>query len=525
MADHSPADAPGSEWMSIADARRALDSRQVSARELAQAHLDRIADRDGSLHCFIEVTADLALAQADAADRRLTAGDATALTGIPVALKDVLVTTDAPTTAASKILRGYRSPYDATVVSRLRSDGAVFMGKANTDEFAMGSSTEFSAWGTTRNPWDLTRVPGGSSGGPCAAVAADLAIAALGSDTGGSIRQPAGFCGIVGLKPTYGRVSRYGLIAFASSLDQIGPFTRSVEDAAIVFDHIAGHDRMDATSAPVDAPNAQVAVASATDLRGVRVGVAREYAVEGMEPGVTAAIDTAIRQLEQLGAEIVEVSLPHTEYALATYYITAPSEASANLSRFDGVRFGYHSEGATLRDTYEKTRGEGFGPEVKRRVMLGTFALSSGYYDAYYVKAQKVRTLVRADFDAAFEQVDVIACPTSPTVAFGVGSRTDDPYQMYLADVFTIPANMAGIPGVSIPGGFSEGMPVGLQLLGRAFDEANLLRIARVYEREAGWATRHATFTNLPEPDASGRRPSLDGQGPWREPSTVAAGS
>ncbi len=508
-------------WLSAAEAGDLLDQRQVSSRELTQAHLDRIADLDGALHSYIEVTTDVALRLADAADARIAAGDANALTGIPVALKDVLVTTDAPTTAASKILRGYHSPYDATVVRKLREAGSVFLGKANTDEFAMGSSTEFSAWGTTRNPWDLTKVPGGSSGGPSAAVAAGLATMSLGSDTGGSIRQPAGFCGIVGLKPTYGRVSRYGLIAFASSLDQIGPFTRTVEDAAIMLDAIAGQDPKDATSAPVAPPDATAAVAGATDLRGVRVGVAREYSVDGMERGVSDAVDAAIAQLAALGAEIVEISLPHTEYALATYYITAPSEASANLARYDGVRFGYHADGATLRETYEKTRGEGFGPEVKRRIMLGTYALSSGYYDAYYVKAQKVRTLVKADFDAAFEQVDVIACPTSPTVAFGVGDRLNDPYQMYLADVFTIPANMAGIPGVSLPCGFSDGLPVSLQLLGRAFDEANVLRIAHTYEQAAGWFRERPSFRNLTEADDTGNRASLDGLGPWREPVAV----
>ncbi|HEV2528385.1 MAG TPA: Asp-tRNA(Asn)/Glu-tRNA(Gln) amidotransferase subunit GatA [Thermomicrobiales bacterium] len=518
MASPAHPDATDPTWLSAATARQLLDARQVSSRELTQAHLDRIADLDGAVRAYIEVTAESALAQADAADARIAAGEVAPLTGIPVALKDVLVTTDAPTTAASRILRGYRSPYDATVVRKLREAGAPFLGKTNTDEFAMGSSTEFSAWGTTRNPWDLTTVPGGSSGGPSAAVAAGIATLSLGSDTGGSIRQPAGFCGIVGLKPTYGRVSRYGLIAFASSLDQIGPFTRTVEDAAIMLDAIAGQDPMDATSAPVDPPRAAEAVAGATDLRGIRVGVAKEYAIDGMDPGVSAAVDAAIEQLRALGAEIVEVSLPHTEYALATYYITAPSEASANLSRFDGVRFGYRAEGRTLRETYDRTRGEGFGPEVKRRIMLGTYALSSGYYDAYYVKAQKVRTLVKADFDAAFEQCDVIACPTSPTVAFGVGSRTDDPFQMYLADVFTIPANMAGIPGVSVPCGFSADLPVSLQLLGRAFDEGNLLRIARTYEQAAGWVDQRPAFRNLPDAGEDGTRPSLDGLGAWREP-------
>ncbi|MDP9473568.1 MAG: Asp-tRNA(Asn)/Glu-tRNA(Gln) amidotransferase subunit GatA, partial [Chloroflexota bacterium] len=447
--------------LSAAEVRHHLDARAFSAVELIEAHLARIAALDGTLHCYIEVMADVARNQAQMADERIARGEAAPLTGIPVALKDVLCTVDAPTTAGSQILRGYRSPYDATVVARLRDAGAVFLGKANTDEFAMGSSTEHSSFFTTHNPWDPSRVPGGSSGGPSAAVAAGEATLGLGSDTGGSIRQPAGFCGVVGLKPTYGRVSRYGLIAFASSLDQIGPFTRTVEDAAILLSAIAGHDSCDATSAPVPVPDYRAALRE--DLRGIRIGVAEEYAVEGMESGVQLAFDAALRRLQDLGAELVPVSLPHTKYALPTYYITAPAEASANLARFDGVRFGLSVEAPTLRETYERTRGEGFGPEVKRRIMLGTYALSSGYYDAYYVKAQKVRTLLKRDFDEAFERVDAIVAPTSPTVAFLIGARTDDPYQMYLADIFTIPANMAGIPGISVPCGFADGLPVGLQ--------------------------------------------------------------
>jgi aspartyl-tRNA(Asn)/glutamyl-tRNA(Gln) amidotransferase subunit A len=400
-------------------------------------------------------------------------------------LKDILVTTDAPTTAASHILKDYVSPYDGTVVSRLRSQGAVFLGKTNTDEFAMGSSTENSAFGPTFNPWDLSKVPGGSSGGSAASVAAREAVISLGSDTGGSIRQPAGFCGVVGLKPTYGRVSRYGLIAFASSLDQIGPFARTVEDAAIMLNAIAGHDPLDSTSVSGAVPDFRAGLR--TDLKGVRVGIAREYTVGGMESGVSESVGASIKQLEALGAELVDISLPHTEYALATYYITAPAEASANLSRFDGVKYGLRIDQSSLQETYRETRGQGFGPEVKRRIMLGTYALSSGYYDAYYVKAQKVRTLIKQDFDEAFKEVDVIAGPTSPTVAFGLGSRTDDPYQMYLADVFTIPANMAGIPGVAVPCGFSDGLPVSLQFLGKPFDEQTLLGVAHAYEQEAGW--------------------------------------
>jgi aspartyl-tRNA(Asn)/glutamyl-tRNA(Gln) amidotransferase subunit A len=469
-------------------ARAGLDAGEFSAVDLTQAYLDRIDAVDGRVHAYLHVMRDVALAQATAADARIATGDIVALTGIPIALKDILVTTDAPTTAASKILDGYVSPYDATVVARLREQGAVFLGKTNTDEFALGSSTENSAFGPSFNPWNLERVPGGSSGGSAASVAAREAVISLGSDTGGSIRQPAGFCGVFGLKPTYGRVSRFGLIAFASSLDQIGPFARSVEDAALMLNAIAGKDPNDSTSVTGDVPDFRARLRA--DLKGVRIGIAREYSVSGMEAGVSEAVKASIAQLEALGAELVEISLPHTEYALATYYITAPAEASANLSRFDGVKYGLRQDRPTLQETYRATRAEGFGPEVKRRIMLGTYALSSGYYDAYYVKAQKVRTLIKQDFEAAFEQVDVIAGPTSPTVAFGVGSRTNDPFQMYLADVFTIPANMAGIPGVALPCGFSEGLPVSLQLLGKPFAEQSLLGIAHAYEQATDWHTR-----------------------------------
>jgi aspartyl-tRNA(Asn)/glutamyl-tRNA(Gln) amidotransferase subunit A len=476
--------------LTAAEARAALDRKEISAVELTQAHLDRIDAVDADVHAFITVMDDIALDQAAQADARIAAGDVDDLTGIPIGLKDIFVTTDAPTTAASRILEGYVSPYDGTVVKRLREQGAIFLGKTNTDEFAMGSSTENSCFGPTRNPWDLSRVPGGSSGGSSAAVAAHETILALGSDTGGSIRQPAGFCGVVGLKPTYGRVSRYGLIAFASSLDQIGPFARTVEDAAIMLSAIAGHDPLDSTSVPLPVPDYRAALR--TDLRGLRVGVAREYSVDGMEAGVDIAVKAAISELQALGAEIVDVFLPHTEYALATYYITAPAEASANLSRFDGVKYGLRIEEGTLQDMYRATRGQGFGPEVKRRIMLGTYALSSGYYDAYYVKAQKVRTLIKQDFDDAFENVDVIVGPTSPTVAFPIGSRIDDPYQMYLSDIFTIPANMAGIPGIALPCGFSENLPVSFQILGKPFDERTVLSVAHAYERAAGWYTQTA---------------------------------
>lgn len=478
--------------LTAAESRRLLDNREISSAELTNAYFARITTVDDDVNAYLHLMTDVALCQAAEADRRIANGDIAELTGIPVALKDILATTDAPTTAASKILKGYVSPYDATVVSLLRDQGAVFLGKTNTDEFAMGSSTENSAYGATKNPWDLTRVPGGSSGGSAAAVAAREASISLGSDTGGSIRQPAGFCGIVGLKPTYGRVSRFGLLPFASSLDQIGPFSRTVEDSALMLRAISGQDRMDSTSVPEPVPD--YVGAFPDNLKGVRIGVAEEYSVDGMEPGVDEAVKTAIAQLETLGAELIPVSLPHTKYALATYYITAPAEASANLSRYDGVKYGVRVEGDDLIDTYMKTRGQGFGPEVKRRIMLGTYALSSGYYDAYYVKAQKVRTLIKQDFDTAFEKVDAIVAPTSPTVAFELDSRMDDPYAMYLADVFTIPANMAGIPGISVPCGLSDGMPVGLQLLGKAFDETTLLGIAHAYEQNAGFYHQHANL-------------------------------
>lgn len=481
--------------LTLVQARRGLDARDISATELALHYLDRIDQLDPTIGAYLHVMREVALAQADLADRRIANGDALPMTGIPVALKDVLCTHDAPTTAASRILEGFRPPYDATVVRRLREAGAVFLGKANTDEFAMGSSNENSAYKVVRNPWNLNHVPGGSSGGPAAAVAAGLALVSLGSDTGGSIRQPAGFCGVVGLKPTYGRVSRLGLLAFASSLDQIGPFARTVEDAAILLQAIAGHDPLDSTSSPTPVPDYQAALTG--DIRGMKIGIAREYSVDGMESGVSAAVEIAIDRLKSLGADIMTVGLPHTQYALPTYYITAPAEASANLARYDGVRYGVAKDAPTLLETYSRTRGEGFGPEVKRRIMLGTYALSSGYYDAYYVKAQKVRTLIKQDFDEAWAKVDAIVAPTSPTVAFPLGARTDDPYQMYLADVFTIPANMAGIPGIAVPCGFSQGLPVSLQVLGPAFGEGTILRIADAYERSERWVeARPEAFAN-----------------------------
>lgn len=475
--------------LSITEARTLLDRRELSAVELTQAHLDRIASVEDRIHAFLHLMTDVAHAQAAAADRRIASGDVAWLTGIPLALKDVLVTTDAPTTAGSKILAGYRSPFDATIVERLRRQGSVFVGKTNTDEFAMGSSTENSAYGPTHNPWgDLDRVPGGSSGGSAAAVAAREAMGAFGSDTGGSIRQPAGFCGVVGMKPTYGRVSRYGLIAFASSLDQIGPFARSVEDAAILLSAIAGHDPRDSTSMTDSVPDYHAALTG--DVRGLTLGVPAEYFIEGMDPDVEAAVRAAISQLEAMGARIVPVSLPHTKYALSTYYIIAPAECSANLARFDGVKYGFSHHAGDLRDSYEMTRGEGFGPEVKRRIMLGTYALSSGYYDAYYIKAQQVRTLVKRDFDEAFTQVDAIITATSPTVAFKLGEKVDDPLAMYLNDVLTIPANMAGIPGISLTCGFKGDLPIALQILGPVLGEEVVLRVADAYERATPWHSR-----------------------------------
>lgn len=476
--------------LGIGAARRLLDAREISASDLTEAHLSWIDQVDEQVKAFITPMHEQARNMATEADRKIANGEAGPMTGVPVALKDILVTVDAPTTAASKILEGYLSPYDATVVSKLREAGAVFVGKTNTDEFAMGSSTENSAFFTTRNPWDLDRVPGGSSGGSSAAVAAQEAVVSLGSDTGGSIRQPAGFCGIVGLKPTYGRVSRFGIMAFASSLDQIGPFTRSVEDAAITLGVLAGHDKRDATSVPVDVPDYTAGLTG--DITGLKIGVVDEFtATEGMEPGVREACEAAYAMYEQLGAELVRVQLPHAKYALPTYYITAPAEASANLARFDGVKYGLSVPGDDLLDTYFRTRGEGFGLEVKRRIMLGTYALASGYYDAYYIKAQKVRTLIKRDFDRAFEKgVDVIVAPTSPTVAFPIGARIDDPLQMYLADIFTVPANMAGLPGIAIPCGFSDGLPVSLQVMGPAFGEEKMLQVAHAYEQATEWHKR-----------------------------------
>jgi aspartyl-tRNA(Asn)/glutamyl-tRNA(Gln) amidotransferase subunit A len=458
-------------------------------------YLARIDALDPQVRAFLTVTREDALRRAADADARFRAGTARGpLDGVPIALKDVLCTRGIRSTCGSKILDRFVPPYDATVVARLYDAGAILLGKLNMDEFAMGSSTEHSAYFTTRNPWDLARVPGGSSGGASAAVAADMAALTLGTDTGGSIRQPAAFSGILGMKPTYGRVSRYGLIAFASSLDQIGPLAKDAEDAALMLQTIAGADPMDSTSVDVPVPDYSVSLRSGID--GLRLGVPAEYFIEGMDPEVERAVRDAIATLEKLGARTEPVSLPHTEYGLAAYYVIAPAEASSNLARYDGVKYGLRVPGARdLIDMYSKTRAAGFGTEVKRRVMLGTYALSAGYYDAYYGQAQKVRTLVRRDFQQAFERVDLIVAPTTPGVAFKMGEK-EDPIQMYLNDIFTIPVNLAGLPGVSIPGGFTQtGLPIGLQLIGRAFDEALLLRAAHAYQQVTTWHQRKPPLT------------------------------
>src|SRR5215470_919735 len=465
-------------------------TKAATPTQAAREYLDRIAALDPKVKAYLTVTGETALARAAAADARFQAGAPLGpLDGVPLALKDVLCTRGVRTTCGSKILEKFVPPYDATVVARLNRAGAVVLGKLNMDEFAMGSSTENSGFFTTRNPWDLSRVPGGSSGGAAAAVAADLAAASLGTDTGGSIRQPAAFCGNVGLKPTYGRVSRYGLVAFASSLDQIGPFGKDVRDAALMLQAIAGHDPMDSTSVNVPVPD--YAAELERGVSGLRVGIPAEYFIEGLDPEVEATVRAAIETLQSLGAKTQSVSLPHTEYGLAAYYVIAPAEASSNLARYDGVKYGLREPGARdLIDMYSRTRGAGFGAEVKRRVMLGTYALSAGYYDAYYGQAQKVRTLVLRDFQQAFERVDVIVAPTTPGVAFKMGER-EDPLQMYLNDIFTIPVNLAGLPGLSMPAGFTRtGLPIGLQIIGQAFAEETILRVAKAYEGATSWRER-----------------------------------
>lgn len=468
----------------VADLQAKLRARELSPVEALEALEARIAAVDPQVQAYLYRDLETARAEAERADVNLPLG------GVPIGIKDVINVTGQPCTAASQILAPYRAPYDATVIRNLRAAGAVPFGRLNLDEFAMGSSTENSSFHPTRNPWDLSRIPGGSSGGSAAAVAAREAFATLGSDTGGSIRQPAALCGCVGLKPTYGRVSRYGLIAFASSLDQIGPFTRTTRDAGLLLNAIAGRDPQDSTS--LDEPVADATALLGRDLKGIRLGIPKEYFVDGMDPQVRTAVETAIKQCESLGAELVEVSLPHTEFAVGVYYIIATAEASANLARFDGVRYGHRADAPKdLLDHYKRTREEGFGSEVKRRIILGTYVLSSGYYDAYYLRAQKVRTLIRQDFTNAFAQCDALICPTSPDLAFKLGERTDDPLRMYLADIFTIAANLAGICGLSVPCGFGEAdgkkLPIGLQFLGKPFDEARLLQIAHAYEQSTEW--------------------------------------
>jgi aspartyl-tRNA(Asn)/glutamyl-tRNA(Gln) amidotransferase subunit A len=479
--------------MSISRLAPRLARREVSPVEVTAQLLQRIRERDGELHAYLLLDEAGAMAQAREAEARLGRGEGSPLTGIPLALKDVMVTRGLRTTCASKILENFVPICDATVVARLRRAGAIFLGKTNMDEFAMGSSTENSAFGPTRNPWNREYVPGGSSGGSAAAVAADLCLASLGSDTGGSIRQPACLCGVVGLKPTYGRVSRYGLVAYASSLDQIGPITKEVKDAALLMAVIAGHDPQDSTSVPQALPD--YAAALGQDLQGLKIGVPREYFGPGLDPEVEVAIRSALGTMGGLGAEILEVSLPHTEYAVAAYYLVAVAEASSNLARYDGVKYGFRAEGRNLMETYLNTRTEGFGAEVRRRIMLGTYILSAGYYDAYYKKGTQARALIRGDFEAAFRECALIACPVSPTPAFRLEEKLADPLTMYLSDIFTISANLAGIPGISVPCGFSsQGLPIGLQLLGPPFAESEIFRAAYAFEQATDFHCRKPPF-------------------------------
>lgn len=474
--------------LTISEVIARLQRKEVSAREVLQACLDRIGRVDAKLNAFLTCDSTNALAQADAVDQRIAAGEQGPLLGVPIVLKDVIAVKGHRLSCASKILENFVSPYDATVTEKLRAAGAILLGRSNMDEFAMGSSTENSAFAASRNPWDQDRIPGGSSGGSAVAVAADECIASLGSDTGGSIRQPAALCGCVGLKPTYGRVSRYGLVAYASSLDQIGPFAKEVHDAATLLGVVSGHDRRDSTSVPERVPDYTAALTG--DIKGMKIGLAKEYlSAGGLDSEVKAAVDAAVNKLQALGGELVEVSLPHTEYAVAAYYIVATAEASANLARFDGIRYGLRVDGKDPIELYCNTRGQGFGDEVKRRIILGTYVLSSGYYDAYYLRAQKVRTLIRQDFLKAFEQVDAIVTPTTPTAAFKVGEKSEDPLQMYLSDIFTLSCNLAGICGISLPCGFtaSPRLPIGLQLLGKPFGEQDILRLAHAYEQATDW--------------------------------------
>ncbi len=484
----------GLENLTIHALREKLDKKEVSSVEVTRAVLKRIEETDDKINSYVTVCSEEALKAAEAADKRIAGGDIAPLTGIPMAVKDIFCTKEILTTCSSKILSNFVPPYDATSIARIKEQGAVILGKTNMDEFAMGSSTETSHFGTTKNPWDLTKIPGGSSGGSASSVAANQCIASLGTDTGGSIRQPAALCGIVGMKPTYGRVSRYGVVAFASSLDQVGPMTKDVEDAAILLGALAGHDPLDSTSIGCEAPDYKKALTG--DIKGMKIGIPKEYFIEGLDAEVEQAVRDAIAKLEDLGAEVVDISLPHTEYAVAVYYIVAPAEASSNLARYDGVKFGHRTkEAGGLIEMYKKTRAEGFGGEVKRRIMLGTYALSAGYYDAYYLKAQQVRTLITEDFKAAFEKCDVIVTPTVPSPAFNVGEKTADPLQMYLSDIFTISCNLAGLPGISLPCGFSgSGLPIGLQVMGNHFGEETVLKAAHAYEQATEWHTKKPTL-------------------------------
>ena len=477
--------------LTIHEAHMLLKQRKISSLDLTKSVLKRIAGMEGKVHACVTIAEDMALKEAEKVDNYIkTAPEITPLAGIPALIKDVICTRGIRTTCSSKMLENFVPPYDATVIEKLKAQKAIIIGKTNMDEFAMGSSTEHSAFFPTHNPWDLSRVPGGSSGGSAAAVAADETIYALGSDTGGSVRQPAGFCSVVGLKPTYGRVSRFGLVAFASSLDQIGPITKDVTDCALVMNAIAGYDSRDSTSVPRPVPDYTQQLIP--DIKGLRIGIPVEYLLEDMQSEVRTGLETAIDKLRELGAEIDwEVSLPHTKYALAAYYILAPSEASANLARYDGVKYGFSErEASNVIETTERTRQFGFGPEVKRRIMLGTYALSAGYYDAYYLKAQKVRTLIKQEFDRAFEKYDALVTPTSPIVPFKLGEKLEDPMQMYLSDVCTLPVNIAGIPAISIPAGFADNLPIGMQIMGKPFSEETLLRIAFTYEQAIDWHKR-----------------------------------
>ena len=472
--------------MTIGEIRRGLDEGRFSSVEVTQDLLARIDRHNPALNCFISVTGDIALQQARAADEAIAAGSAGPLSGVPLAHKDLFCTDGVRTSCASRILDNFIAPYDATVIERFKQAGTVMLGKTNMDEFAMGSSNENSWYGSVANPWHTDHVPGGSSGGSAAAVAAGLAPGATGTDTGGSIRQPAALCGVTGIKPTYGRVSRYGMIAFASSLDQGGPFARNAEDCALLLGAMSGFDTRDSTSAEQEVPDYVAALGK--DIRGLRIGMPKEYFADGLDSRIAAVIENAVAEFRRLGAEIVEVSLPNTGLSIPTYYVIAMAECSSNLSRFDGVRFGYRcADPVDLEDLYKRSRGEGFGAEVKRRIMIGTYALSAGYYDAYYLKAQQLRRMIKDDFQRAFEQVDLILGPTTPEVAFEIGAKTDDPVSMYLQDIYTISLNLAGLPGMSLPAGFVDGLPVGMQLIGNYFDEARLLSAAHAYQQVSDW--------------------------------------